>query len=196
MIALSPKILLYLISSVMTLYYDVKWNAWTGNAWTQTSLLNETGFFLLNRIRGRYIRSGWEKGWTMWHKRQWLTCLKCAQREKRRLSPLACPCLCVWAVAGLLSNKIPGAGVEALSARVCPGKSKPFSAGLWAQQRKGCALHGAGEATGSAGLQLSIQNLAAAFASGKDGVVCPSIPVWWGTCNPETIMGSCLFHGY
>lgn len=67
--------------------------------------------------------------------------------------------------------------MEALSARVCPRRSKLFSAGLWAQQWEACALCDAGEAMGSVGLQRSTQNLAATFASGKDGVVCPSIPV-------------------
>lgn len=92
-------------------------------------------------------------------------------------SPFACPCSCIWAVAGLWNNKIPGAGVEALSALVFPRRRKLFMGGLWAQQWKAYALCSAGEATGSFGLQLSAQNLAAAFASGKHGVVCPSIPV-------------------
>ena len=126
---------------------------------------------------------------------------KMRSKGKEVTSPFACPCSCIWAVAGLLNNKIPGAGVEALSARVCPRKSKLFSVCLWAQQWKACALCSAGEATGSVGLQLGTQNLAAAFGSGKDGVVCPSIPLWWvcwvsrGASNPETVIGSCLFHG-
>lgn len=71
---------------------------------------------------------------------------------------------------------------------------------VWAQQWQTCVLCDAGEAMGSVGLQLSTQNLAAAFASGKSGVVCPSIPEQWvywvSKGTSETEMESCLFHGY
>lgn len=88
-------------------------------------------------------------------------------REKEVTSPFACPCSCIWAEAGLLNNKVPRAEVEALSACACPRKSELCSVGLQAQQRKACALYSGSGALGRAGLQLSTQKLAAAFASGR-----------------------------
>lgn len=60
------------------------------------------------------------------------------RKHSQKETPFVCPCLYIGAVVGLLDNKIPGAGVEALSAHVCPRKSL-FSVGLWAQQWEVCA---------------------------------------------------------
>lgn len=153
MIAFSPKILLCWVSSIMTLYYRVKWNAWRGECLGPGLPPKEDRVFLPEQGK-RQICSGWEKGWTRWRKRQCLTYLPLSSpsdssaegvsslawwhsgKQKRTqvesvtwvrspfhsgggiwamaermcsegkevTSPFACPCSCIWAVAGLSNN--------------------------------------------------------------------------------------------